>query len=232
MNKTLLEILQSREDISDYVFHFTKHANAYETLQTILDGKAIKDVNNKGYICFSEAPITMLPSMFDLFERYDNPMYAPYGIGIRKEDIFNLGGRPAIYGTVEELTQLPEALKWRGVPYIPGAYDYSWLREWRVPTKEVLIDPNHVIVICKDTEEIFNLCSELEDIEVDGDVEEGCTEFLGWADGKFKRIYKGVSLEDIRTVNHMSKGDFANLINQQNIGDEESRPLGSIHYNI
>ena len=26
MNKTLLEILQSREDISDYVFHFTKHA--------------------------------------------------------------------------------------------------------------------------------------------------------------------------------------------------------------
>ena len=45
MNKTLLEILQSREDISDYVFHFTKHANAYETLQTILDGKAIKDVN-------------------------------------------------------------------------------------------------------------------------------------------------------------------------------------------
>lgn len=30
----------------------------------------------------------------------------------------------------------------------------------------------------------------------------------------------------------MSKGDFANLINQQNIGDEESRPLGSIHYNI
>ena len=98
MNRTLIKILQSRDDISDYVFHFTKHHNAKETLKTILEQECIKDINKNGYICFSESPLSLLPSMFQLFKKHYNPMYAPYGIGIRKDIFWEMGGRPVIYG--------------------------------------------------------------------------------------------------------------------------------------
>ena len=52
MNKTLVEILKSREDLSDYLYHFTKGAYAKQTLLKIADDKALKDVGNKGVICF------------------------------------------------------------------------------------------------------------------------------------------------------------------------------------
>ncbi len=96
MNQTLVKILQSREDISDYVFHFTKHHNAKETLSNILEEESIKDIKNSGYICFSESPLPLLPSMFQLFKKYKEPMYAPYGIGIRKDIFWKMGGRPVI----------------------------------------------------------------------------------------------------------------------------------------
>ena len=44
MNKTLQDILQSREDISDYVFHFCKKHNAKETLEKILSYSTTKIV--------------------------------------------------------------------------------------------------------------------------------------------------------------------------------------------
>lgn len=56
MNKTLQDILQSREDISDYVFHFCKKHNAKETLEKILSENKIRDISDKGYICFQRAP--------------------------------------------------------------------------------------------------------------------------------------------------------------------------------
>ena len=36
MNNTLVKIIQSREDISDYLFHFTKGSNALKILETII----------------------------------------------------------------------------------------------------------------------------------------------------------------------------------------------------
>lgn len=50
-NKTLLKILSAREDISDYLFHFTKGSDAKNTLTSILGDSEIKDVK-RGYICF------------------------------------------------------------------------------------------------------------------------------------------------------------------------------------
>ena len=84
MNQTLIEILRRREDLSDYAFHFSKGSEAKETLKKILNEGQIKDKRNNGYICFSDSPLTMLAPMFGLFERYTDPLYAPYGIGIRQ----------------------------------------------------------------------------------------------------------------------------------------------------
>ena len=226
INQTLLNILKSREDISDFVFHFTKKAEAKDTLSKILSDGAIIDVNGNGYICFSESPITMLPSMFEIFEQYRDPTYAPYGIGIKKELLYQLGGRPVIYDDKDGIEKLPAELKWRGVEYKPNEYDYSWLREWRVQASRVEINEDNAIVIAKEKEELFDLTYELDDIDLDGDVEEGKTEFVGFAEGRYRRRYKGISIEEINQTNGMSKQELADILANQSHADEEGRSLG------
>lgn len=64
---TVRKIAQSRPDLSDYLIHFTKRADGLNTLKKILDEKMLRcnDV-----ICFTEAPLLFLPSMFDIFMQY------------------------------------------------------------------------------------------------------------------------------------------------------------------
>lgn len=232
MNNTLLNILKSREDISDYVFHFTKKANAKDILTQILADGAIKDISGNGYICFSESPITMLPAMFKIFEQYHDPMYAPYGVGVKKELLYQLGGRPVIYDDLSGIQKLPDDMKWRGVVYKPNEYDYSWLREWRIKTSQVLINEDNAIVIAKDEEELFNLTYDLGDIDFDGDVEDNGSVFLGFAEGRFTRKYKGVSLDEINQANGMSKSELEETLSNQIPGEEEGRSLGNFISNI
>lgn len=232
MNNTLLNILKSREDISDYVFHFTKKAHAKDILTQILADGAIKDISGNGYICFSESPITMLPAMFKIFEQYHDPMYAPYGVGVKKELLYQLGGRPVIYDDLSGIQKLPDDMKWRGVVYKPNEYDYSWLREWRIKTSQVLINEDNAIVIAKDEEELFNLTYDLGDIDFDGDVEDNGSVFLGFAEGRFTRKYKGVSLDEINQANGMSKSELEETLSNQIPGEEEGRSLGTFISNI
>lgn len=232
MNNTLLNILKSREDISDYVFHFTKKANAKDILTQILADGAIKDISGNGYICFSESPITMLPAMFKIFEQYHDPMYAPYGVGVKKELLYQLGGRPVIYDDLSGIQKLPDDMKWRGVVYKPNEYDYSWLREWRIKTSQVLINEDNAIVIAKDEEELFKLTYDLGDIDFDGDVEDNGSVFHGFAEGRFTRKYKGVSLDEINQANGMSKSELEETLSNQIPGEEEGRSLGTFISNI
>lgn len=226
MNKILLEIFESREDLSDYVFHFTKGSNAREILKKILCDGAVKDMSGNGYICFSESPLTMLPAMFDIFNHYKEPMYAPYGVGFRKDWIFDKGGRPVFYVTKSELRDLPESMRWRGIEYEPHNYDFSWLREWRINASEVKFTEEDAIIIAPTSEEANDFSFELDDITLDGDVEENNTEFVGFADGKFKRKYKSVSFEEITAVNKMDKKNLKLLLKQQSKDGEEHRNLG------
>jgi hypothetical protein len=90
MNKTLLNIISSREDLSDYLFHFTNGKNAKNTLKKITSDEQLIDINDRGVICFTEAPLLSLVSMFDIFDNYLDPMYAPYGIAIKKDAFFDV----------------------------------------------------------------------------------------------------------------------------------------------
>lgn len=104
-------MIQSRQDLSDYVFHFTKHRNALDTLQRIVEIQSILDINERGYLFFTDAPLTSLPAMFDIFKRYTDPMYDPYGIGIKKDYFYQRGGCPVIYRDSNERELLhPELL--------------------------------------------------------------------------------------------------------------------------
>lgn len=53
MNTTLLSIINSREDVSDYLFHFTSGKFGFDTLKKIIDSDAVIDVNGRGCICLT-----------------------------------------------------------------------------------------------------------------------------------------------------------------------------------
>lgn len=227
MNKTLLNIISSREDISDYLFHFTTSSNGLDTLNKIIDCNSIKDVNNRGCICLTESPITMLTEMFKIFNKYYNPMYTQYGIAIKKDFLYNIGARPVIYGSADEINELGELLKWRFEEYIPNIKDFSWLREWRIKEKEIQLDRDNCFIITKTKDELNELLfgdNQILDVEFDGCVADG--QFWGSATGIFSRAFKGISFEDLEELNKLSKAELENLLSTQSLDDTEERGLG------
>lgn len=203
------KILDRREDLSDFLFHFTKGHNAYETLCNILhDGKLI-DISNRGYICFTEAPLGMLLPMFDYFQSHypNNPKYAPYGIGVNKRVVFEKGVRPVIYGSKEEKFLLDKSIHWRFEEMNFPIPDYSWLREWRIHKHEIVFSPQGIMVITMTDDEQLTLCHKLKDYTPKGYTEN---------DGAFfdiEREYFGVSMEEIKRLN--SKHDLKELLISQ-----------------
>lgn len=53
-------IIASREDISEYLFHFTKGKEAISTLKNILSQQSLKK-GEKNPICFTETPLFFYP---------------------------------------------------------------------------------------------------------------------------------------------------------------------------
>lgn len=226
MNQTLIEILRRREDLSDFVFHFTKGFEARETLKKILNEGQIKDKGNNGYICFSDSPLTMLAPMFDLFERYINPMYAPYGIGIKKKYLYDLKARPVYYYDPDDGLDLSIIDSWRLVKYVPEKYDFTWLREWRCPQNSINLTYDDCFVVVKTNSDILemnDMILELDDIDIDAQPEDGGirTEYTGY----FTRKFKAVSLEEISIVSQMNKEQLRCTLNEQS--NQDSHYLGS-----
>jgi hypothetical protein len=224
MRKTLLEIMQKREDLSDYLFHFTKGEQGLATLNKIIESNAVIDIGNKGVICFTEAPITLLSPMFDIFNRYPQPMYAQYGIAIHKEHLYNLGARPVIYGTKDEVDLLDAKLRWRFEEYIPNKKDFTWLREWRIPKNKVDLDKDKCFVITKTGLELDDITAEFLDIHFDGCVSDG--QFSGDVIGLIQKKFKGISFEDLAILPTLSKTEITKLLAKQDLENSFERGLG------
>jgi len=228
MNETLIKIFNSREDISSYLFHFTKGSKALDTLYEIICTESLLDLEATGVICFTEAPITLLTDMFKIFEKFKDPLFSPYGIAIKKEIIFALGGRPVIYSLEEEKIKFDESVHWRFEKYIPNVRDYSWLREWRVQTNKIKLTHENCFIITKSKSELSVAYDETDigDIEFDGSIEDG--EPHSYAYAPISRKFKGVSLEEIDEFNNPSKVKLDSLISNQNFDDKIDICLGSL----
>ena len=225
INTTLLKIIASREDISEYLFHFTKGKNAFSQLLTILKEGDLRDIHKNGYLCFTEAPLTALYNMFQIFTRYENPMFAPYGIGIKKELLYKIGCRPVIYGTKEDFAFFPKHLNWRCIEYIPGVKDYTWLREWRLKKDIFKLPTNDLIIITKtDIEQTALMESTSTEFVFDVNIED--REPHGNVSGEFKRMYIGISMEEIKNLCYLSKAEMTKILSEQYIGEIEDRFLG------
>ena len=152
----------ARRDLGSLAIHWTKAAGggggffrkapprlkADAVLGQILTDGALRggDGHIKGRhicVCFTEAPLVEMVSVFAsiaLAGNADALQYEPYGIGVSKEWLFQLGGRPVIYQPAHEYEQLPEGVRWRHVSFDPPGIDFTWEREWRIPAKNVNLD--------------------------------------------------------------------------------------------
>ena len=165
-----------RPDHTRFVAHFTKGADAFDKLVSILTQQVIRAGNlpwtDLPAVCFTECPWW---SLLDHATRY-----SPYGIGFTKAHIFAAGGGPAIYVRPDHFQKQqwindvkalstpfwpayrPDALKTDD--YLNGkTIDYSHEREWRVP-HDLSFDRKRVPFVILDTyEDMARFPKELKD---------------------------------------------------------------------
>jgi len=97
-------------------------------------------------VCFSEAPLSALQDGLIHPAKFKQK-YAPFGFMVRKDWLFEQGGRPVIYQSDSEFHLLPESMQWRHVRYEPPKIDFTWEREWRIKREELPIDPDDVKLV-------------------------------------------------------------------------------------
>jgi hypothetical protein len=149
-------IRAARDDLTDFVVHFTRWEyadgqmyQAKDKLIAILRSGAIQPTfapmsNRRSttakptiqgpdpVVCLTEQPLSA-------FLNTPQTRYSHYGIAYHKVALFNAGGRPVLYGSENELYALPDSLKYLWVRYEPvfphrgndHPVDFTWEREWR-----------------------------------------------------------------------------------------------------
>jgi len=155
-----------RRDLGNLVVHWTHkeykdpltegpdvQATAFEVLCNILEERTLRGSTGfirGGYacVCFTEAPVSELTTLFRISELSSEarPAYEPFGIAVNKVWLFERGGRPVIYQPDNEFDLLPDSLRWRHCRYEPDrdlekAVDFTWEREWRIRTDALTLDP-------------------------------------------------------------------------------------------
>jgi hypothetical protein len=163
--------MSNRRDISDKLVHFTKGENeeeVFQRLRNIVKERRILGTSEKikgGYqcVCFSEAPLMSLQDGLVNPDAYSR--YSPFGIIFEKRWIFAQRGRPVIYQTDGEFSQLPEELRWRHVRYEPNRdepIDFTWEREWRIKCGALTFDPSSAGIVVPDEDWAQRMISEHE----------------------------------------------------------------------
>ena len=194
-------LVKNRNDLSPYLFHFTKGEDAYDKLTNILDQLKLTS-STHNYICFTETPITHFRENLLYMNSFYNPMLSFYGIGFRRDLLIkDFGAKSVIYGDkMDEVNLKKIDMDWRFEELNVLTHDFTWLREWRIRHEFDFssISPEDIIIIAKTDDEVKNLCSlqELEDIDYEYEPEIGeCTIWPMFSD---IRGWKGISIEHVK----------------------------------
>jgi hypothetical protein len=153
-----------RVDLSEQLVHLTRGTmvEAEQAFQSIVTERRLRGSNKNirgGHlvVCFSEAPVDILARMFSGGGR--SFRYRPFGIMVRKDWLFALGGRPVIYQPDDDYKLLPEPLQFRHVRFDePGsAKDFTFEREWRICTESLILEPTNCTLVVPDREWDYRL---------------------------------------------------------------------------
>ena len=148
-----------RDDLSNRLIHLTKGSmsNAKTTFFKIIsDNKLIgTSSSSKGtdkVICFSEAPISKIAQII-ASDNIEKMRYRPFGFMFEKLYLFEKGARPAIYQTGSEYKMLKEEQQYRHVKFeLNNNIDWTWEREWRYKSGELVLEPEQVTLIIPNRE--------------------------------------------------------------------------------
>ena len=213
-------LTKNRKDLSPYLFHFTKGADAYDRLVNILTQlKLVSDAHN--YICFTETPITLFKENLAHMNKFCRPMLSYYGIGFSRDLLINnFGAKSVIYGDETDRINLSRVdMDWRFEELNVQAHDFTWLREWRIRDEFDFstISAEDIIIIAPTDDKIKALCSlqELEDIDYEYEPEIG--ECTIWPMFSNIRGWKGISLESLN--NYSSDKEVERYSKALKIGD-------------
>jgi hypothetical protein len=149
-----------RFDISNSLIHLTRvNEDLKLTSENVFDkivreGKLLGSTQNiRGNykcICFSETPINAIGQI--IAQKDEKFHYGAFGFLFRKKVLFELGARPVYYQPDSDL--LPEELKYRHVRFNVDKVDWTWEREWRMKTDELVLDPQKVTLIVRNRNKI------------------------------------------------------------------------------
>ena len=196
-------LVKNRNDLSPYLFHFTKGEDAYDKLTNILDQLKLTS-STHNYICFTETPITHFRENLLYMNSFYNPMLSFYGIGFRRDLLIkDFGAKSVIYGDkMDEVNLKKIDMDWRFEELNVLTHDFTWLREWRIRHEFDFssISPEDIIIIAKTDDEVRSLCSlqELEDIDYEYEPEIG--ECTMWPMFSNLRGWKGISIEHVEKL--------------------------------
>lgn len=196
-------LVKNRNDLSPYLFHFTKGEDAYDKLTNILDQLKLTS-STHNYICFTETPITHFRENLLYMNNFYNPMLSFYGIGFRRDLLIkDFGAKSVIYGDkMDEVNLKKIDMDWRFEELNVLTHDFTWLREWRIRHEFDFssISSEDIIIIAKTDDEVKNLCSlqELEDIDYEYEPEIG--ECTIWPMFSNIRGWKGISIEHVEKL--------------------------------
>ncbi|WP_454727872.1 MULTISPECIES: hypothetical protein [Cupriavidus] len=144
-----------RGDLSNRLIHLTRDSaelSAEQVLRSIeregcLRGSS-KDIRGGHSVaCFTEAPLSALAQAMAVDPTAMR--YRPFGVMVSRDWLYAQGGRPVIHGAPHEYDELPVSMQYRYVRYQPERRngDWTWEREWRIPTKSLQLDPAHTTLI-------------------------------------------------------------------------------------
>ena len=196
-------LVKNRNDLSPYLFHFTKGEDAYDKLTNILNQLKLTS-STHDYICFTETPITHFRENLLYMNSFYKPMLSFYGIGFRRDLLIkDFGAKSVIYGDkMDEVNLKKIDMDWRFEELNVLTHDFTWLREWRIRHEFDFssISPEDIIIIAKTDDEVKNLCSlqELEDIDYEYEPEIG--ECTIWPMFSNIRGWKGISIEHVEKL--------------------------------
>ena len=196
-------LVKNRNDLSPYLFHFTKGEDAYDKLTNILNQLKLTS-STHDYICFTETPITHFRENLLYMNSFYKPMLSFYGIGFRRDLLIkDFGAKSVIYGDKMDEANLKKIdMGWRFEELNVLTHDFTWLREWRIRHEFDFssISPEDIIIIAKTDDEVRSLCSlqELEDIDYEYEPEIG--ECTMWPMFSNLRGWKGISIEHVEKL--------------------------------
>jgi hypothetical protein len=217
------EVRKVRRDLTNYAFHFVnREPSPQMTLSKILaDGL----VEGKVYlpsaapvVCLTDAPLAEIVRQDGFLDALDYRRLSLWGIGFEKTLLFELGARPVIYQPRRELSLLDSSISWRHVDYDPtNGVDFSWQREWRVPTRELRFTSANVVLVVP---EVDVFVRDLWEVFIDVDVADGEAHLLSQIVKKWDFIpLDHTDINDDASIEVCRSDDWMDIIREEHYDD-------------